>query len=162
VSLERGKVTLRPVRAEDCKLVWEWANDPLVRQASFRSEPIPWDEHRQWFSARLRDPLCRIYVAVDESGRPVGQIRFSITGHEAVANITIGPAFRKMGYGAATIQLGVQAVVRETGITTVHAYVKKTNLPSRRAFLKGGFIVKGSEDQYGFETDHLLWEDHDA
>jgi len=34
---------LRPVCADDCRMIWEWANDPLVRSQSFANDPIPWE-----------------------------------------------------------------------------------------------------------------------
>ena len=61
---------LRPVCADDCRMIWEWANDPLVRSQSFANDPIPWESHVAWFKRALRDPDMRLYIA--ESSTPVG------------------------------------------------------------------------------------------
>ncbi|MGH9508910.1 MAG: UDP-2,4-diacetamido-2,4,6-trideoxy-beta-L-altropyranose hydrolase, partial [Terriglobales bacterium] len=49
---------LRRATEQDCRLLWEWANDPDTRANSFSSELIPWDDHQRWFRAKLSDPAC--------------------------------------------------------------------------------------------------------
>src|SRR5207253_11507460 len=65
------QVNLRPVRPADCRLLWEWANEPAVRAVSFNPEPIPWDQHQQWFAAKLNDRACIFWIAEDNPGTPV-------------------------------------------------------------------------------------------
>ena len=48
-------VALRPVDAGDERWLWELANEPAVRQASRRTAPIAWEDHRSWFAGRMAD-----------------------------------------------------------------------------------------------------------
>src|SRR5690606_32802006 len=68
-------VSFRNATESDARLLWEWANDPVARAASFSSAPIPWEEHEGWFRRRLvqGDPL---YLAVDDHQMPLGVVRF--------------------------------------------------------------------------------------
>src|SRR6266705_476142 len=67
------ELNLRRAGKSDCRLLWEWANDPGVRAASFQTAMISWDEHAEWFADRLDNGL--IYIAEDQQGKPVGQFR---------------------------------------------------------------------------------------
>ena len=37
------RLSLREVTAKDMDLLYEWANDPTVRQNAFHTEPIPYE-----------------------------------------------------------------------------------------------------------------------
>jgi len=54
-AMHDATLVLRRVEEADCSLLWEWANEPEVRSASFSSTPIAWDEHREWFTKKLGD-----------------------------------------------------------------------------------------------------------
>ncbi|ONF92001.1 hypothetical protein BWD14_14905 [Leptospira santarosai] len=45
--------SLRLAQDDDLELLFQWANDPLVRQMAFHSEPISLDDHKNWFYSRL-------------------------------------------------------------------------------------------------------------
>ena len=103
------QLTCRPARDEDLMRVFEWANDPAVRAASFRSEPIPLDVHRQWFARQLaeEDRMLLIVERDDAAGRvPVGQFRFD-AGSEEVS-VSVAESFRGRGMGAAVIRAGLE------------------------------------------------------
>ena len=53
MQVKSKMLSLRQVREDDCRLLWEWANDPEVRAVSFLSEPILWDQHVQWFKSKI-------------------------------------------------------------------------------------------------------------
>ena len=143
-KMSRETLALRYVREEDCRLIWEWANEPLTRAQSFSPEPISWDEHRAWFDSIRNDPSSRLYVALDTNGEPVGQIRFRIEGEEAVISISLAPEHRGHGYGAGVISLGSQELWKTKTIRLIHAYIKPENIASIRAFIKAGFVESGT------------------
>ncbi len=130
---------LRLTRAEDCHLLWEWANDPMVRAASFSSEPIPWDRHVQWFKSRLADPNCLLFVATTNDGAPIGQLRYDLKQAEAVISISLDARFRHQGYGSQLIVAASQRVFDLSNTKVIYAYIKADNGASQRAFEKAGF-----------------------
>ena len=148
---------LRPVRFEDRGLIWQWANAPDIRAASFHPEFITWDEHSRWFAACLQNPHCIILVAEDKNGRAVGQVRFEPIGDGARVSISVDPAFRARGYGSWILREGLMVVARERDVQTVHAYVKKGNAPSIRLFQGCGFVAVGGETIEGSSAVHLVW-----
>lgn len=133
---------LRTATPEDCRLYWEWANDPQVRASSFSARPIPWNEHRVWFGERLADPTSHLYVAADGAGRNVGQVRFDVEMDTAIADVSVAPEHRGRGWGAALIDAGSRRLFKESSVVTIEARVKSDNPASTSAFDDAGFALE--------------------
>ena len=131
---------LRSAQEQDCQLLWEWANDPVVRERSYNSDPIPLEEHEDWFSGKLKDPSSKIYIA-EERGEPVGEVRFDIEGEAAVVSVVVDSEYRGKGYGTELIRRGTKYFLsKNSGTLRVDAFIKETNKPSVRAFEKAGYV----------------------
>ena len=68
-------LNLQPVTKDDCELLFNWVNDPEVRNASFNPNQIVWTEHQDWFYKKIQDPNSIQLILVSD-GQKVGQIRF--------------------------------------------------------------------------------------
>jgi len=140
VCLLAATVILRRAEADDCRLIWEWANEQDVRASAFSAEPIAWASHQLWFAERLASPRSAIFVAVNRTGTPFGQVRFDWNElAEAEIDVSVGPEARQRGLGSALIRAGVDEMLRTTEVAVFHALVKQTNTASIRAFEKAGF-----------------------
>lgn len=154
VSCMRDRLFLRTVQEADCERLWNWANDPEVRKRSYNPDPIPWGEHKDWFSEKLSDPSCKIFIAED-GGEPLGQARFDVEDNRAVISVVVDADKRGKGYGTALIKQGTERCLQATDVDRVDAYIKRGNYASVRAFEKAGFqcrtetTVKG-EPSYRF------------
>ncbi|MCP3929874.1 MAG: GNAT family N-acetyltransferase, partial [Bacteroidetes bacterium] len=98
-AIQTRKIKLRKVRQFDCKLLWHWANDPEVRQSSFNSDLITFEEHLQWFEIKLKDNQSYIFIAEDEKNTPIGQIRFDLRNGTATVNYSVQDDYRGFGIG---------------------------------------------------------------
>jgi UDP-2,4-diacetamido-2,4,6-trideoxy-beta-L-altropyranose hydrolase len=145
LHLNAHRLRLRAVIAEDCRLKWEWANDPTVRAMSFSSEPISWERHVAWFQTRLRDPHCHFWLATDEAQEPIGQVRFESKEdpRSALMSITLDAQHRGKNLGALLIWIASRKLFAETSIQRIEALVKMENTASQRAFVKAGFQKAG-------------------
>jgi len=154
----RGEsVRLRRVREDDCRLLWEWANDKEVRASAFSSNPIPWEEHVRWFMRKLQDPNCFIFVALDNEDTPLGQVRFDIVRDgEAEIDVSIDKDRRRLGYGALLLSKAVNEVFRLTSISIVHAFIKPNNEASMKAFERTGFKRLSIEKVRGNVAVHYI------
>jgi UDP-2,4-diacetamido-2,4,6-trideoxy-beta-L-altropyranose hydrolase len=144
MHLQESRVRLRKVRLQDRERVWEWANEPQARAVSFSSDPIPWDQHVRWFEARLTDAHCRFYVAINREEEPVGQVRYDIDDGEAEVSVTVSPRFRGKGLGGEILRRGAAALLNESDVVSIRAFVKEGNAPSVRVFRKAGFREAGT------------------
>ncbi|OPY75166.1 MAG: undecaprenyldiphospho-muramoylpentapeptide beta-N- acetylglucosaminyltransferase [Syntrophorhabdus sp. PtaU1.Bin153] len=138
-SLCNDCITVRRVCEEDCKLVWQWANDRETRAFSFSSEPISWEDHVKWFAASTRNPSHFFYIVLNIHGEPIGQVRYSLRGNEAVISASIDAKFRGRGYGSQSIRSTVREVFERSEASVIKAYIKAENTRSVRSFAKAGF-----------------------
>ena len=156
VSAMQGELlVLRRVEESDCLLLWEWANEPEVRSASFSSMPIAWDEHRDWFTKKLGDERILMLIASDEQGVPLGQVRFEPTNdREAEIDVSIAPEKRGAGWGARLIEKAVQVAFEQMDLVRVHGFVKVGNRASARAFERADFRNVGTAQVKGNAAVH--------
>lgn len=130
------------VNKTDIALLWKWANDILTRKMSFSSEPIKWCEHKIWFQRKIEDPNCHIYMALDQNGHPIGQIRFDIKNkNEAEIDVTLERNVQGKGLGSQFIKMGTDELFRSTSVDSINALIKVENIRSIRAFIKANFEV---------------------
>jgi|HubBroStandDraft_6_1064221.scaffolds.fasta_scaffold157942_1 UDP-2,4-diacetamido-2,4,6-trideoxy-beta-L-altropyranose hydrolase len=156
-AMNRDTLSIRLAEAGDCKLLWEWANDPVVRASAFSSKTIPWEEHVAWFREKLDDPDCRILVALDASAVPMGQIRFNKRGvREADVDIIVDSHLRGLGYGSHLIDLGANWAFSEWDLMRLNAFVKPENVASANAFERADFQPKGAVTVKGQSATHYV------
>lgn len=171
VSVLRGTegMRLRRARADDARLLWEWANDPDVRAESFSSDPIPWETHIAWFSGKLgldvepgleeRPGRNRtlILIAEDEDAVPLGQIRFDARKDgEWEVDLSVARSMRRRGMASQILRLGVQTLAKEGGNVPVHAFVKSGNVASIKALQRADFKKTDIEPGQSPATVHLV------
>jgi len=156
--MKNETLKLRPVKKNDCRLLWEWANDPEVRKSAYDSAHIPWETHLQWFEEKLDDSRCFQYIASDSNDIPVGQVRFDVKGPEAEIDVSIQKKMRGLNYGSLLIRTGLEKLVRSVKIKAVNAFVKIENKASIHAFLKSGFEDLGEKTIKGCPSRHLRWK----
>lgn len=141
---------LRLAVPSDCRTLFNWVNDPIVRQCSLRSELISWQEHVEWLNSCLRSDTCWIYIARDGNDNEIGQIRFNLANdHVAEIDVSIAPKSRHNGLGRKLIQAGVNEIVDDPRIKNVHAWIKEDNKASIKAFEHAGFVFKCREERSG-------------
>ncbi|MCW7493162.1 GNAT family N-acetyltransferase [Leptospira sp. 2 VSF19] len=151
-------LVVRPATEDDCKLVFDWANEPEVRNASFHSEKIEWPEHTSWFLQKLKNPNSLILI-FEVDGSSAGQIRFdkNIDEDFFLISFLIDKKFRGNSLGKDLIAKGIDYLVTKmpTPLLCV-GFVKKDNIASQRAFLKNEFqLVSESDVSLKFEKTIL-------
>ena len=137
-------LNLRSAGEEDARLLWGWANDPVVRESAFDVRPIAWDTHVEWLGRRLADERAHIYIACDRDDSPLGQVRFEGDNDVVEISLSVAREFRGRGWGPALIDAGVRRLFADTAVRTIYARVKKVNGASRSAFHDAAFTEVAS------------------
>lgn len=135
-------IFLREASAEDCDLLYEWANDPKVRENSFHTEQISYKEHVSWFARMMEADEVRQFILMDQD-QPVGQIRIRLQGEEAEIGYSVPASHRGKGYGRKLLELLFQKV--QTDFSQVHflaAKVKAGNYASKKLFESEGYVME--------------------
>jgi RimJ/RimL family protein N-acetyltransferase len=156
-SLDANSLQLRPVREEDCELLWHWVNTPEVRNSAFNSEHINWENHFQWFKNKLTSKTCFIFIVKDIKSKPIGQIRFEIVENkEAEIDISIEKGNRGKGLASIIINEGISLLLKEISIEVIHSFIKADNKASIRAFEKNNFALYETKIVKGHLAHHYI------
>jgi spore coat polysaccharide biosynthesis predicted glycosyltransferase SpsG/RimJ/RimL family protein N-acetyltransferase len=146
----------REAQTDDCRLFWEWATDPEIRKASFGPGPDSWEEHVKWFQSRLGDDRYLMYV-VQEKREPVGYVRFEREGKDAILSVGLSRAHRGRGLGRQIIEEAGRRMIEEKKACRVHAYVRKDNPASLRAFQAAGYVSSSDTKVGELSAFHLIY-----
>ena len=133
-----SELYLREATIDDKDLLFEWANDPVVRRESFHSGRISYEAHSKWFGRIMSDEneLQFILVSGDEK---IGQARLTIEDGNAVVSYSIAPDKRGYGLGTEVIRLLQEEARKNPRIHRLVAQVKPSNIASMKCFEKSGF-----------------------
>lgn len=135
----------------DSKALFDLANDSLVRQNSFSTHPIVWEEHETWLHSVLSNTQRLLYVFLLRDSL-FAQIRFDTTDsdwRESIISISIGARFRGWGLAPVILQKAITQLKSENrACIQICAYIKVENIASRKAFERAGFkqVERKSEE----------------
>jgi UDP-2,4-diacetamido-2,4,6-trideoxy-beta-L-altropyranose hydrolase len=136
----RRSISIRLARKEDCIAIFNISNHSSVREHSFSSQPIDFQNHQNWFNTTLQNPAILFLVATNGED-VVGQLRIqSLPTCVGIVNISVSPDHRDSKIGNSLLQAAFDFCrscfpdMRE-----LHAYVQKKNLKSIAFFERAGF-----------------------
>ncbi|MFK7767059.1 MAG: UDP-2,4-diacetamido-2,4,6-trideoxy-beta-L-altropyranose hydrolase [Mariniblastus sp.] len=134
-------IQFRDATIADAAPILQWRNDPEVRSVSFHNDVIPLDVHQKWMESKLYDARTKIWIAEDNTGHAIGQLRFDLSqsGEEAVISIIVDQTLRGKGLGRRLIANSTAKFFEETQTQIVIAQIKPGNNASERAFRAAGF-----------------------
>jgi UDP-2,4-diacetamido-2,4,6-trideoxy-beta-L-altropyranose hydrolase len=140
VPSQKADLRLRPAAARDILSYFSWANDPMTGKNAMHSDPIGWETHMKWYQSKLGADDSHLFIL--EAGElPIGQIRFDVSGNEALVDYSLDPIVRGRGWGAKLIKMGAD-LMQITKPVRLRADVKAGNHASSSAFLRLGFSKK--------------------
>jgi UDP-2,4-diacetamido-2,4,6-trideoxy-beta-L-altropyranose hydrolase len=150
--LLRPVIQLRRAEAADSRRVWEWRNEPHVREVSHNPAPIPWEGHCRWFESVLVD-TGRDLLICEAGGEAVGVLRFDVTGQEAAISVYLNREGRGKGIGPDLLRAGERWLrAKRPSIRTIAAEILDGNVASQAAFAAARYHAIGG--QYIRELSH--------
>jgi len=156
--LLKNRLGLRRASLEDAELLWQWANDPIVRSNSFNSSAIPMGNHLDWLKKKLASDNTVIYI-LETDQTPVAQIRYDRGEKEcATISFSVAAGYRGKGLGEKTLLLSAKRACRALGVRQLKGAVIEYNEASKRTFVKAGFRRIGREKISNKMCHIFLWE----
>ena len=120
---------------DNSKNLFEWRNNPKIREASRNPDIISWDEHQRWFDAVLADENRELVIGV-RGNRSVGVVRFDIENDVAEVSIYLVPGADSIGYGRNLLLSSEQWLkTSRPEIKMIRASVLGKNEASKNLFL---------------------------
>jgi len=146
----------RKATVDDINLYFSWVNDLGVREQSFNSKIIHFNEHKIWFESKLKDENCMMLIFSNLEGIEVGQVRIqkeNIT--HAVIGISIAVNQRGKGYSTVMLEMSSGYFLKSNPNSNINAFIKYTNLTSKYAFEKAGFKFIGIKTYQNQKSFHF-------
>lgn len=133
------KVTLRRAILEDCDAIYGWRNAEETRRYIFDQEPIPLEQHRAWYRRTIENS-DRVMLIGEVNDKPVGVLRYDLSGDEALISVYLVPGGQGQGVGAELICSGSNWLRRNRpSIRVIKAEIFRVNLASIGAFEQAGY-----------------------
>lgn len=127
-------IELRKANLNDCNLLYQWVNDEEVRNNSFNSNEINYEEHRKWFKTKLDAQSTQIFI-LEKEKQKIGQIRIDINKTKAVIDYSIDRNYRGKKYGYKILNMLEREIMANWSyIKTLEGRVKINNIPSQKCF----------------------------
>lgn len=150
----KQNLKLRPWQELDCRMIYDWRMSPEVRAKSFNNKEFSYEDHKKWFQNFMANKLSFGFI-LEDSAKPVAQIRFDKTKIDGYYNISISTAPNLSGKGYGNIILNM-ACKDENLLKVAKFFVAEVfddNIPSQKIFLKNGFEITGEAD---VDNHHVL------
>lgn len=150
-------LTFRKAILEDTEIYFDWANDSIVREQSFNSNRIDFENHKKWFESKLNDDSCMLLIFSDYEDLNIGQIRIQKEDeNEAIIGISIAAEFRGKGYAKDMLQMASDYFFESNPNCIIKAFVKERNLSSKSSFEKAGFELQNIINYENFDSFHYI------
>ena len=140
-------LSIRDTEFFDLYLYFWWVNDPLVRQFSINPDIISFQDHSDWFKFSISSDDILMYILLDSSGFPLGQIRFerlpaTPNSRQIVKlSLSLDPVSRGYGLSSSLLTMGIRSMLSSwSSPLMLFAQVFPSNIPSLNLFLNNGFV----------------------
>lgn len=129
----------------------------MTREASFNTDPVPYQDHEAWFARKINDPATKIFIVENVDGRQIGYVRFDIEDNHAEISVSLDKDERGKGYGSKSIRQGTDQLLASGPVKRIVALVKANNPGSLAAFQQAGFIVRETREVSGADVTELTY-----
>lgn len=148
---------IRKAHRGDLEFVFLLRNEEAVRLASFESQYIDLDTHREWFEKKITSNDCVIFIA-EIDAIPIGQVRFDVVDEKtAEVNFAVSENFRGKGYGKEMLkESSLQFFDDFPAIQSIHAFIKTDNISSIKSFERAGYIHIGEITKKSCKCKQML------
>ncbi|MBU2869964.1 UDP-2,4-diacetamido-2,4,6-trideoxy-beta-L-altropyranose hydrolase [Colwellia sp. E2M01] len=134
------RVTLELAKTNDLKTTFKWQSNSEIRRYSRNTQPIQYDEHKQWFLSSLTMKNRHLYIICCENNK-LGILRLDkqintqkITRYEISILIAPEAQGRKLALSA------IHNIPKTFDHCEIYAHVHPDNIASQHLFTQANFI----------------------
>lgn len=148
-------LNFRKAEKSDCKIYFEWTNDKSVREQSFNSDEVLFENHEKWFLNKIDDKSCLMLIFQNNENQNIGQVRIQkAENNSAIIGVSVSKEFRGKGFAATIIEIASLNFLRQNPDFEILAYIKEENSGSIKSFEKAKFQFKEKINYENFLSFH--------
>jgi RimJ/RimL family protein N-acetyltransferase len=152
-----SNLKFRKAEKSDCKIYFDWTNDRSVREQSFNSDEVLFENHEKWFLTKIEDKSCSMLIFQNNEDENIGQVRIQKTeNNRAIIGVSVANEFRGKGYATKIIEIASQIFLNQNPDFKISAFIKDDNLGSKNAFEKANFEFKEKLNYENFISFHYI------
>ena len=136
-------LSIREVIEDDTSIILKWANDPVVRNNSFNSELIEFEQHSKWLASKIKDETA-FYFICEVDYVSAGLVRFDFDGEKYIIGLIVSKEYRGKRFASRFLDIACEEL-RKVRSNRIVAYIKEENIASQKAFEKIGFKLFSKE-----------------
>ncbi len=142
--IEGGSVFLTTLLPGDARVLFEWANDPVLARSHGPFRPVDETAHQAWFEVVGQDQGKVVFAIRDkEDGRPVGWLQIAniqpVFRSAEMSLLIADLAERQKGKGGDALEQGLRFCWRELNLERVTSFIFGDNPAARALLTKFGF-----------------------
>mgnify|MGYP001149758850 CR=1 FL=1 len=142
-------LTFRYAKDSDCDTYFKWVNDSLVRKNSLNTKTISFEDHKRWFTEKMKSEDVIMYVFSNSEGDLVGQVIIELKDNWVSVGQSVAKEHRGKKYGAEILTKSTNAFLEKYPKQTIVSVVRTANIPSLKMSIKSGFNVLENESVKG-------------
>jgi RimJ/RimL family protein N-acetyltransferase len=151
-----NKIKFRKAILSDIDQYFKWLNEPSVREKSFNSDIVIWEDHVNWFQEKINDPNYMFYIFYNNLNQNLGQVRINkINNVDSVIGVSISEEHRGYGYGSLFLIDACNDYFTLNPNSIINAYIKCDNSKSKKIFENAGFNFQNKIVYNNLTTDHF-------
>ena len=144
--MNKPRVALTSIGADDSETLFRWINDPETVRFNAPYRPVHWENHKEWLKS-LGKTSTKVVFAIRVGPELVGiaqLIDIDPIHRSAELTIRIGDeANRGRGYGTEAVKLLVAFAWRDLNLHRVWLRVFSNNERAIKAYTRAGFVQEG-------------------
>jgi len=151
-------IVIRAAEPGDAVQLFEWRNDPHVRQMSANQAEISFQEHSSWLASVLHNKNRLLLIGELPGGQKIGVVRFDLDFEkmESAISVIIDPAMQGKKQASpflrAAIEYLVQMFREKINSMVLIAQIRHENAPSLACFSRVGFVFRREDDNFKYFT----------
>lgn len=141
-------ISFRKANQSDLLRTFNWSNDTLVRHNSYNTKPIKLEDHKKWFSTKIKQDNTLFLIALVDN-KPAGVVRYEIEKNKSIVGVLVSKEYRGQKLATEFLKKSAEYYFKIYDLPII-AYIKKENKASIKAFEKARYmyfkqeIIQGS------------------
>jgi RimJ/RimL family protein N-acetyltransferase len=156
-KINEKHLCFREAEFEDVDDYFKWLNDSEVRNQSYNSNVVRFQDHVKWFESKIKDNAVLLLIFQNFEKQNIGQVRIQKTGNkEALIGISIDKNHRGNNYASKALKIASEYFLGLNPNFIINAFIKIENTKSEKAFKKAGFDLENIVEYEKHKSFHYI------
>ncbi|PKH50415.1 hypothetical protein CXF68_06770 [Tenacibaculum sp. Bg11-29] len=156
-KINKEYLYFREAKFDDADDYFKWLNDSEVRNQSYNSNKVNFEDHVKWFKSKIKDSKTLLLIFQNSEKQNIGQIRIQKTEErEALIGLSIDKKHRGNNYASKALKIASEYFLGLNPNFIINAFIKIENTKSEKAFKNSGFELENIVEYEKHKSFHYI------